>query len=45
MADSAGFDSDDIRAWRTDYEERLREDWGWLTVTGLHWIEDRKSVV
>lgn len=40
MAESAVFDRDGVRAWRADYEERLREDWGWLTVTGLHWIED-----
>ena len=26
--------------WRRDYEDELRQDWGWLTVTGLHWIED-----
>lgn len=30
----------DILAWRADYEQRLREDWGWLTVTGLHWIDE-----
>lgn len=40
MAESMAFDADDVRAWRADYEERLREDWGWLTVTGLHWIDD-----
>mgnify|MGYP002621321573 CR=1 FL=1 len=26
--------------WREEYEQGLRADWGWLTVTGLHWLED-----
>src|SRR5690625_4950482 len=26
--------------WREAYDERLRADWGWLTVTGLHWIDE-----
>lgn len=26
--------------WRAAYDRRLREDWGWLTVTGLHWIDE-----
>lgn len=30
----------EVLAWRRDYEDRLRQDWGWLTVTGLHWIEE-----
>lgn len=33
-------DTNDLAAWRRDYEDRLRADWGWLTVTGLHWLED-----
>lgn len=30
----------EVLAWRQDYEDRLRKDWGWLTVTGLHWIDE-----
>jgi uncharacterized protein (DUF1684 family) len=26
--------------WRQAYEENLRSDWGWLTVTGLFWITE-----
>ena len=32
----------DILDWRKEDEEGLREDWGWLTVTGLHWIDGGK---
>jgi uncharacterized protein (DUF1684 family) len=26
--------------WREAYEQNLRSDWGWLTVTGLIWVGD-----
>lgn len=29
-----------IAEWRDSYDRRLRADWGWLTVTGLHWIDE-----
>ncbi len=32
--------TDEVLAWRQDYENGLRKDWGWLTVTGLHWIDE-----
>lgn len=31
---------DEVTQWRTAYEASLRADWGWLSVTGLHWLED-----
>ena len=32
-------------SWRHDYEERLRADWGWLTVTGLFWIDEGRHSI
>lgn len=29
-----------LTEWRAAYDRRLRADWGWLTVTGLHWIDE-----
>lgn len=31
---------DEVSQWRAAYEASLRQDWGWLSVTGLHWLED-----
>jgi uncharacterized protein len=30
----------DVSKWRTQREERLKADGGWLTVTGLFWLHD-----
>ena len=30
----------DVEKWRTEREERLRADGGWLTVSGLFWLKD-----
>src|SRR5690554_568623 len=32
--------NDSLAKWRANYEARLRQDWGWLSVTGLHWLDD-----
>jgi len=32
--------NDSLAQWRANYEARLRQDWGWLSVTGLHWLDD-----
>lgn len=31
--------------WRRAYEDRLRSDWGWLTVTGLYWIDEGRHSI
>lgn len=33
------------RKWRQAYEDDLRSDWGWLTVTGLDWLEPGTHVL
>jgi len=35
----------EIAKWRTEREERLKTDTGWLTVTGLHWLEQGRNIV
>lgn len=32
--------TESITEWREEYERKLRADWGWLAVTGLHWIDE-----
>ena len=32
--------SADVAKWRTQREDRLKADGGWLTVTGLFWLKD-----
>ena len=35
----------DLLAWRERYEARLSADDGWLTVTGLHWLDEGVNTV
>ncbi len=39
IAQEAGYRSD-VERWRTQREDRLKADGGWLTVTGLFWLKD-----
>src|SRR5437870_613122 len=42
-AGAAGADSayqQSVEKWRQAYESRLKSDTGWLTVTGLFWLND-----
>ena len=39
LAQEAGYRGD-VERWRTQREERLKADGGWLTVTGLFWLKD-----
>lgn len=32
----------DTAAWRRDYERELRKPGGWLSLVGLHWLEEGK---
>lgn len=38
-AEDAGYRAE-VERWRTQREERLKADGGWLTVTGLFWLKD-----
>jgi uncharacterized protein len=38
-AEEAGYRSE-VERWRTQREERLKADGGWLTVTGLFWLKE-----
>jgi uncharacterized protein (DUF1684 family) len=42
-AEEAGYRSD-VERWRTQREERLKADGGWLTVTGLFWLKEGVNV-
>jgi len=32
-----------IRKWRADYEAKLKQDNGWLTLAGLYWLKDGEN--
>lgn len=32
-----------VEKWRHDYEDRLKSDTGWLTVSGLFWLHDGEN--
>ncbi len=34
-----------IAAWRADREARLKAEYGWLTVVGLHWLKEGENRV
>jgi uncharacterized protein (DUF1684 family) len=33
----------EVEAWRVKREERLKADGGWLTVVGLHWLQEGEN--
>lgn len=43
-ADQGGY-REEIERWRTQREERLKADGGWLTVTGLFWLHEGANPV
>lgn len=45
MTDTAIPAAEATRLWRDAYEQNLRSDWGWLTVTGLHWLDDGSHTI
>ncbi len=45
MTEAALAPAEATRRWRAEYEQGLRADWGWLTVTGLHWLEDGTHLI